>query len=69
MDIKMTTDKIYLGTEAGGIGDYLSFTSVFKVLKNCEMRLLDHPKARRNSALFNGLCDVSFTDDKHTPEY
>lgn len=61
----MDNNKIVIGTFAGGIGDYLSFTAIFKVLKNCEMRLFDHPKAKANSRLFDGLCDVSFTDDKN----
>lgn len=56
--------KLEVGVYGAGIGDYLVCTPVFKVVKDTIMWLYEHPKSHRNSAVFDGLCEIRFTEDK-----
>lgn len=54
--------NLIIGSSCGGIGDNLIFTPIFKKIKNATIEMLDHPKCRNVSCLFDGMANVVFTD-------
>ena len=54
--------SIIVGSSAGGVGDNLVFTPIFKKIKGATIELLDHPKCRNVSVLFDGMAKVVFKE-------
>lgn len=56
-------EKIKVGLSCPGIGDSLAITPIFKHFKCATLELIEHHKSHKIAPLFDGLCEVVFSQN------